>query len=71
MKIKSIEMIELNNKNKREASSKFVANNYLLVKDGTCVKTIARNKVKPPKRGKWLIITKTVCGQWIFDKGGW
>lgn len=70
MKIKSIELVELNKVNQRTATKRYIANSYVMIKDGQCIKTRARNIIKP-RTGRWLMTIKTTCGTWIFDKAGW
>lgn len=70
MRIKSIECTELNQQNHRIATSRYMANSYIQIKEGQCIKTRARNIIKPKSR-RWLMVIKLTTGQWIFDKKGW
>jgi hypothetical protein len=69
MKIKSIEITELDCSGRRVATSRRVAHSSFTF-NGCPIKA-AYKLIRTPRKGAWLMTVKMTSGQWYFDKGGW
>lgn len=69
MKIKSVEITELDCSGRRVATSRRVAHASFTYRG--CPIKAAHKLIKPPRKGRWLMTVKMTSGEWFFDKGGW